>query len=1825
MLVKKLKTMFNLDSCLTKQSGRLISEKFRLTSSKMFRVILLSSFFFLSNSALVAQINKQELLRLSQQFTEKYEREKAEAVRVAKEKGWVIRKTFSDGKIIELQRLGPNGMPIYYTTNNLFAAWTVGTNTLWPGGSTGLDLTGDGFLIGEWDGGAVRTSHQEFDDGQSGSRVTQKDMPAVFSDHSTHVAGTLVAGGVATLGGQERAAIGMSYPANLNAYDWNNDFAEMTLAAGGNDSLMLSNHSYGVACGWNYDSDSGSWYWLGDTTIDSLQDYKFGFYNSDARNWDIVSNWFPYYLIVKSAGNDRNDAHTGGHYVFDPNTSTWVWSTQARDPDGGADGYDCIGPTGTAKNILTIGAVDDINGGYSQSSDVVMSSFSGWGPCDDGRIKPDLVGNGVNLLSPVAFDGSTPPQSSNVHYDFMSGTSMSSPNVCGTLALLQDYYHQLHNQYMKAATLKGLVINTADEAGTNDGPDYMFGWGLLDAEGSANLITKDNEYGDLIREYDLNNLEIDEFVYYSDGSEDITVTLCWTDPPGTPVDPALNPTDKMLVNDLDLRLFEEIGTEIYPWKLNKDAPSFAATTGDNDIDNVEQVFIDNSDAGFYTIRVSHKGDIGDGQDYSLIISGMKKPGTWEGSVSNNWNDADNWSADVVPIDLVDVTIPAGYTYYPNIYSTDAECKNLTIESGATLRIFDEDLIVNSDLTIYGTLEMWHPDAILYVHNDVYWKSGATATINAYNSMKVSGDWYFEEGANIHLDDGAVSFLGNEVSILYMNSDDCYFNNLGDYKSNGAHLGISNTSSDTLMINGDLYLHPNSILYGYSSYPTILKGDFNSNGTFEFYAGDFIFDGSEQYIHSDIGNFFNNLYISSSNNTTMGNPAMNGNFTVNGDLTIDEGTLNLNGYTCNCKGNVTINSGCKISIDDNACLKVGGTDTLTVNSGGTLEVIGTSGNEAKISHDSDYYDFNINSGATISAEYAIFEYMSSNGVNVKSGAIVDTDHNFSNCTFQNGVSNGTLLTISNNQDLTLYDISFPANNWGGNYNVSKPLDKGQLFFDDATDAFAGESFDNDPYDRITWSFAPAIPQNLHATAGIEQVLLEWDANSEPDLYKYNIYRDINVPATTLIDSVVGTPANPNYTDTGLTPGQFYYYRVTAVDDNGYESSYSLYVSAAPLSYQSDNVVFVSTDGSDITGDGYINNPYKTIQHGMDVVAVSDTVLIKTGTYTENIDFNGKDIVVGSYFLITSDTSYISQTIVDGNSSRSDSSCVYFTNNETSSAMLVGLTIQNGRGDRSGSSPYTYWGGGITCRDHSDPTISYCTIINNTTTQYGGGICCSDFSDPTISYCTIYDNTSDYGGAGIVCFDSDPDIVNCLIKDNVASSGGGALDLSCTGTHITNCTIVGNTGGGMFESGIFVYSNSTVFIRSSILWGNSPIQVYNLDDCTVYFSDIQGQTPSSGWFCLDSDPLFVDEAQGNYQLSSSSPCIDAGDPNDSVPEGGGIRIDMGNEEYTGNVVTKSVQQSFNLYSFGASMVQMFVTDGSGQFTVTHHGANHPSAPHSLGRYATISLNSGSPTVNLKFYYEDSELDGNVEDDLNLWRWTGDSWVGPMEPSSSDTEENWVQITGQTTFSDWVISDAEDESTLPVELSSFTAQFIGNLPNLSWTTQSETGNAGWNVYRGDYRDAFINGDAIQINPELIEGAGTTSIPTDYTFEDQYNIIAGNEYWYILESVDYSGETHIHGSVSLIIPEESTTPELPQQTVLMGNYPNPFNPNTTISFMVKENETAHLSIFNIKGQKVESISFEVGVYNYLWDASSYASGIYLYKLKSESFSEIRKMLLLR
>ncbi|MBN1927676.1 MAG: S8 family serine peptidase, partial [Prolixibacteraceae bacterium] len=515
----------------------------------------------------------------SQNKRQKNQAEKLKAERWAQRNNRQVRFT-KDSILYEIQYVDNDSIPHYYKTDNVDAAATISTNKVHPSGGMGLSLTGSGITIREWDGGSALTTHQEF-----GSRVSNADGGSVHY-HATHVAGTIVAAGAVA------ASKGMAYEANLKSFDWNADDAEMaTEAASG---ALVSNHSYGWVRGW-----SGG-FWYGNASISTDEDYLFGFYDSSSKGWDDIARGAPYYLICKSAGNDRGN--TGG--------------PGAPYPDDGP--YDCIGQQGVAKNILTVGAVEDIPDGYTGPLDVVMSSFSSWGPADDGRIKPDIVANGINLFSTYHLSNST--------YTYMSGTSMATPSVTGSLALLQQHYNNLNGNYMWSSTLKALVINTADEAGPTNGPDYMFGWGLMNTARAAKLITTDKNLNSVISEHQLANGIPYTADVVANGIEPLKATIVWTDPSGTPPQTMLDPSTPMLVNDLDLRITRSQDT-YYPWKLDRNNPANAATNNsENNVDNVEVVLVESPVGGAtYRITVDNDGTLSGGlpQPFSLILSGIE--------------------------------------------------------------------------------------------------------------------------------------------------------------------------------------------------------------------------------------------------------------------------------------------------------------------------------------------------------------------------------------------------------------------------------------------------------------------------------------------------------------------------------------------------------------------------------------------------------------------------------------------------------------------------------------------------------------------------------------------------------------------------------------------------------------------------------------------------------------------------------------------------------------------------------------------------------------------------------------------------------------------------------------------------------------------------------------------------------------------------------------------------------------------------------------------------------------------------------------------------
>jgi hypothetical protein len=495
-----------------------------------------------------------------------------------------------------------DGMPVYYEARNLDAARTISTDKVWPGGSRGYNLSGARTPAGRfaiWDVGGVLVGHAEF-----GGRVRQMDAAPDTNGHATAVAGTMVAAGL------DPAARGMSYEALLDAYDHTNDLPEMAIAAA--DGLVLSNHSYGYSGGWYRVRENKKWYWYGDLNISTAEDFKFGFYGQHARAWDFIAYNAPHYLIVNSVGNDRG--HPGpepgeGHYHWWH--GEWVWSTDAHQRDGGLDGYDTVSGQSTAKNILAVGAVLDIPGGYQIPADVVQTSFSSWGPIDDGRIKPDIVANGDSLYTTTFTD--------SVDYRGASGTSLASPNVCGSINLLVDHYERIYRKLPQAATLKALVINSADEAGDHPGPDYQNGWGLMNTARAADAITA----SDRIIEAELADGRAIAYRFFLSSGADVRTTIVWTDPPPAPlIVRAVDTPTRSLVNDLDLRV-ERVGsgTVNKPWVLDPTVPAAPAAQGDNVVDNVEQVDIANAPPGEYRITVSHKRFLPYGpQAFSIVCS-----------------------------------------------------------------------------------------------------------------------------------------------------------------------------------------------------------------------------------------------------------------------------------------------------------------------------------------------------------------------------------------------------------------------------------------------------------------------------------------------------------------------------------------------------------------------------------------------------------------------------------------------------------------------------------------------------------------------------------------------------------------------------------------------------------------------------------------------------------------------------------------------------------------------------------------------------------------------------------------------------------------------------------------------------------------------------------------------------------------------------------------------------------------------------------------------------------------------------------------------------
>jgi serine protease AprX len=466
-----------------------------------------------------------------------------------------------DSEKKSLQRMY-DGVPIYFSTDNTASGITVRANALYEGGELGLNLSGKGIVAGVWDGGKVRSTHQEFTNG----RVVQGDNFNSSSSHSSHVTGIIIAGGI------DAKSKGIAFGGAARTFYWDLDLSEMTTF--GAEGYLVSNHSYGY-------------------NITELANWRFGAYDQTSADYDKISEVFPYYQIVVAAGNSRNLVHP---------------QIIAK------SGYDLLSGSALSKNCLVVAAVSSVEN-YDNASSVRIASFSNYGPTDDGRIKPDIAAQGVGVYSVSSI--------SDDSYETLNGTSMAAPAITGLVLLLQEHFKNRNGYFMKAATVRGLICHSASEAGFTAGPDYEYGWGLANGKEATKLISN-NGSKSIVKEENLNNNGVYTNTFSINTIQPLSVSIAWTDPAGVKTASGVEDSrTPVLINNLDLKLIKD-GVVFYPWKLNPDIINQAATNNsDNEVDNIEKVFIENAEPGLYTIQVTHKGSLLNGnQEFSLIADGQ---------------------------------------------------------------------------------------------------------------------------------------------------------------------------------------------------------------------------------------------------------------------------------------------------------------------------------------------------------------------------------------------------------------------------------------------------------------------------------------------------------------------------------------------------------------------------------------------------------------------------------------------------------------------------------------------------------------------------------------------------------------------------------------------------------------------------------------------------------------------------------------------------------------------------------------------------------------------------------------------------------------------------------------------------------------------------------------------------------------------------------------------------------------------------------------------------------------------------------------------------
>ena len=490
--------------------------------------------------------------------------------------------------------------------------------------------------------------------------------------------------------------------------------------------------------------------------------------------------------------------------------------------------------------------------------------------------------------------------------------------------------------------------------------------------------------------------------------------------------------------------------------------------------------------------------------------------------------------------------------------------------------------------------------------------------------------------------------------------------------------------------------------------------------------------------------------------------------------------------------------------------------------------------------------------------------------------------------------------------------------------------------------------------------------------------------------------------------------------------------------------------------------------------------------------------------------------------------------------------------------------------------------------------------------------------SITMSNVTTQNSNTSGARFVFIGSD----QSLTLSNM-TYGGGGLPIRVDDGAIVNLGTSVIQGNGAFTvsdfGGINTASDSG-FVQNLLTTGTITLSVlgnYGYNGTTAQLAGISIPASING--------LMIDNAAGvtmtgNLQVNDYVN-IEDGDLNLA-----GYTLTLGADavltETSGNTIkgttgkitttrTLNAPAEINIGGMGAVLT---TASNLGVTTIerTHAAASGNGNTGILRVFNIAPANNTGLNATLRFYYDDSELNGLSEPTLVLFKSPSgliNTWIGVG--GTVNTTSNYVQLSGLNDFSFWTLGSTN--TPLPVELISFSASSNEKAVLLNWKTASEQNNKGWNVERKYSGSEWTN-------IGFVSGNGTTTETKSYSFSDDKT--KDGLVLYRLKQIDYSGDYSYSKTIEVDVKI------IPAEFALLQNYPNPFNPTTTINFELPISSYVNISVYNSIGEKVSTIvneTLEAGRYSRVFDASELSTGIYFYRLTSGNNVFTKKMLLIK